>query len=220
MSAVTLAPDGRPISYAQNGEDIVLLRAFEGQELETCVDVGADHPVNDSVTKIFSDLGWSGISVEPVGSFFEKLERDRPDDVNLIPALSDSDGTLVFHRNDSNLDLSTFDDELFQRYRDRGDTIVDDGLNAWFVRSSEREELGPKLALPPSPILDWYHPAIYMRMMQERDDRIADLLRQVEQPSPNQPSLVPRLRSGLGRVRRGLQNLVTGDGTIRRIEPG
>jgi FkbM family methyltransferase len=275
-----LAPDGRRISFAQNGEDIVLLRAFQGQDRGFWIDVGANHPVNDSVTKNFSDLGWSGINVEPVQSFFELLERERTNDVNINAALSDCDGTLVFHRNDSNLDLSSFDEELISQYRDRGDRIVDvevpvmtlsslcehvdaapvidflkidteghelqviaghdferwpvrvvvaeatqsrlpemiaelsrheiefvtfDGLNAWFVRSSERDDLGPRLALPASPILDWYHPAVYIRMMEERDSRIDELMRASEISTPTRASLSTRGRSLVARVGRRLE---------------
>jgi FkbM family methyltransferase len=118
------APDGRRISYAQNGEDIVLLRVFGDQPVGRWIDVGANHPVNDSVTKNFSDLGWSGLNIEPVEAFHRQLEAQRPRDVNVLAAVSEASGTMTFFRNDSNLDLSTFDDALVEIYRSRGDTIV------------------------------------------------------------------------------------------------
>lgn len=67
--------DGRRISFAQNGEDIRLLRAFIEQPTGFWVDVGANHPINDSVTKLFSLRGWRGINVEPVKNFFTFSQR-------------------------------------------------------------------------------------------------------------------------------------------------
>ncbi len=54
------------VSYAQNGEDVVLARVFGDRRAGFYVDVGAGHPVVDSVTKHFYDLGWRGINVEPL----------------------------------------------------------------------------------------------------------------------------------------------------------
>ena len=47
------------ISYAQNHEDVLLRRAFPDQDAGFYLDVGAAHPVIDSVTKHFYDRGWS-----------------------------------------------------------------------------------------------------------------------------------------------------------------
>jgi hypothetical protein len=47
----------RMISYAQNGEDVLLDRAFPRGVPGTYIDVGAFDPVVNSVTKHFYDLG-------------------------------------------------------------------------------------------------------------------------------------------------------------------
>lgn len=70
-------------SYAQNFEDILLYRTFKHQKKGHYVDIGAWHPVQDSVTKLFYDLGWSGINVEPVERYHQLLVKERPRDVNL-----------------------------------------------------------------------------------------------------------------------------------------
>lgn len=49
-------------SYAQHGEDVVLNRAFKHQQNGFYVDVGAAGPVQHSVTKLFYDRGWRGIT--------------------------------------------------------------------------------------------------------------------------------------------------------------
>lgn len=120
-----LAPDGRKIAYDQNGEDIVLLRASGGQETGVWIDVGANHPVNESVTKNLYDLGWRGVKVEPFPFLHELLNQHRPRDVNLCAALSDQPGTMVFSQNLSNSDLSSFSPALVAGYRSRGDQVVE-----------------------------------------------------------------------------------------------
>lgn len=82
------------ISYAQNGEDILLRRVFAGQAEGFYLDVGANDPVDNSVTKLFSIAGWRGINVEPEPTAFRRLEADRPADVNLNVGLSDHAGRL------------------------------------------------------------------------------------------------------------------------------
>ena len=71
------------ISYAQNYEDVMLRRAFKDIKKGFYIDVGANDPVIDSVTKAFYDAGWHGINIEPVTEWFNKLQEARPNDTNL-----------------------------------------------------------------------------------------------------------------------------------------
>jgi FkbM family methyltransferase len=71
------------ISYAQNGEDVVLWRALRDVRNGFYVDVGAADPTVDSVTRAFYDRGWSGINIEPAGEHYECLVAERPRDINL-----------------------------------------------------------------------------------------------------------------------------------------
>jgi FkbM family methyltransferase len=86
------------ISFAQNYEDVMLARAFRGRESGFYIDVGAWHPVIDSVTKHFYDLGWSGINVEPAREYLALLERERPRDVNLGIALGERRERRTLHQ--------------------------------------------------------------------------------------------------------------------------
>ena len=82
------------VSYAQNGEDIVLSRALEPWNLKgTWVDVGAGHPTYDSVTRLFSDFGWTGVNIEPLSDCFRLLCDARPNDTNLNCAITNKPGT-------------------------------------------------------------------------------------------------------------------------------
>jgi len=71
------------ISYAQNYEDVMLQRAFKDIKKGFYIDVGANDPVIDSVTKAFYDSDWHGINIEPVTEWFIKLQEARPNDTNL-----------------------------------------------------------------------------------------------------------------------------------------
>lgn len=85
------------ISWAQQGEDVVLARAFAGQTTGFYVDIGAFDPQVMSVTKHFYDSGWSGINIEPYPPKFEELQRARPRDINLQVGLADTDGTRTLY---------------------------------------------------------------------------------------------------------------------------
>jgi FkbM family methyltransferase len=83
-------------SYAQNGEDVLLRRVFSLDQPGFYIDVGAAHPVYDSVSKAFSLHGWSGINIEPLSDLHKMLCEDRPRDINLQIGLSDRQGRLPF----------------------------------------------------------------------------------------------------------------------------
>lgn len=82
------------VSYAQNFEDVMLWRALKHVQNGVYVDVGAQHPVVDSVSKAFYELGWRGIHIEPVLEYAALLRKDRPDETVLQVALADVEGTL------------------------------------------------------------------------------------------------------------------------------
>ncbi|UVH56616.1 FkbM family methyltransferase [Variovorax paradoxus] len=84
-------------SYAQNFEDVMLWRALKHVPAGVYVDIGAQHPVVDSVSKAFYEQGWRGVHVEPVPRYAELLRQDRPDEVVLQVALSDAAGILELH---------------------------------------------------------------------------------------------------------------------------
>jgi len=70
-------------TYSQYNEDIILLTLLEGVSKGFYVDVGANYPVIDSVTKLFYDKGWSGINIEPIVSLHKELTKARSRDINL-----------------------------------------------------------------------------------------------------------------------------------------
>ncbi len=85
------------VSYSQNSEDVLLWRALGHVKDGFYIDVGANDPVEHSVTKAFYDAGWRGISIEPLPSFHQAFEEQRPRDVNLAIAAGAADGELTLY---------------------------------------------------------------------------------------------------------------------------
>lgn len=84
-------------SYAQNFEDVMLWRAFKGKPKGFYIDVGANHPEIDSVTKSFYDRGWNGINIEPVENEFNLLLSTRSRDTNLNVAIGSVPGSMPLY---------------------------------------------------------------------------------------------------------------------------
>jgi FkbM family methyltransferase len=85
------------ISYAQNHEDVMLYRALREVKEGFYIDVGAQDPVIDSVTKAFYERGWRGINIEPNEEYFRKLQDDRPHDINLLTAVGREPDAISFY---------------------------------------------------------------------------------------------------------------------------
>jgi len=107
------------ISYAQNFEDIRLWRALKTVENGFYIDVGANDPTHDSVTKAFYDNGWTGINVEPMPNYYEALCQQRPKDTNLQCVAGESADSLTFY-GIADTGLSTADPAMAQMHKDAG----------------------------------------------------------------------------------------------------
>ncbi|MEK7599571.1 MAG: FkbM family methyltransferase [Patescibacteria group bacterium] len=104
------------VSYAQNREDIILDGLVKGAKKGFYVDVGANHSVLDSVTKLFYDRGWNGINIEPAHDLCALLKLSRPRDINLEYGVSDKTSELTFREYLLGDGLSTFSDEVQKIY--------------------------------------------------------------------------------------------------------
>lgn len=82
------------VSYAQNFEDVMLWRALHDVKAGFYIDVGANDPLEDSVSKAFYDAGWHGINIEPLPSHYAALAEARPRDINLNCAAGTRTDTL------------------------------------------------------------------------------------------------------------------------------
>lgn len=117
------------VSYAQNAEDVVLWRALgdvvpRGRYLE----VGANHPTVDSISRPFYDRGWRGVTVEPVAELVA-LHRDaRPEDRQVHAVAGPPGADQVVLHEFPGTGLSTTVDELRDAHVRSGfqgsDTVV------------------------------------------------------------------------------------------------
>ena len=112
------------VTYAQNREDIILSGFFNKDEKGFYVDVGAYHPENDSVTKIFYDRGWRGINIEPNPNLYEVFTRTRPRDINLNLGVSDKAGKLRLREYLDAEGYSTFSPLMQQEYTRDSSTLT------------------------------------------------------------------------------------------------
>jgi methyltransferase, FkbM family len=126
------------VSYAQNFEDVMLHRALGHVKHGFFVDVGAQDPSDDSVTKAFSLRGWRGINIEPVPHWFNRLVADRPFDINLNIAVGDGEGLTIFEVEDTG--WSTADRALAERYRAEGKDVHEHHVPATTLDSIFEEQ--------------------------------------------------------------------------------
>jgi FkbM family methyltransferase len=106
-------------SHAQAREDVILDHALRGVKRGFYIDVGAQDPVVDSVTKAFYEAGWRGINIEPNQEYFRKLQDDRPHDINLMTAVGREPGLVSFHEV-LHTGLSTTNALYARRHEDAG----------------------------------------------------------------------------------------------------
>ena len=127
------------LSYAQQGEDIVLwqiLRGALGIERPTYMDIGAHHPVFNNNTFYFYERGARGVLVEPNPVLHEVLEQIRPGDALVragigVTAQTEADFYVIGGSEDGQ--LNTFS-------REQAETLV--------TRSSGRYRIAQVLKVP------------------------------------------------------------------------
>jgi FkbM family methyltransferase len=112
------------LSYAQNFEDVILWRALKDVGVGFYIDIGAQDPVIDSVSRAFYDAGWRGVHVEPSPAYAAKLRRERPGEEVLQLALGKTEGDLrFFHFPDTG--LSTGVEEIARGHLVQGWRVED-----------------------------------------------------------------------------------------------
>lgn len=100
------------ISYAQNREDVIIEGFFQDQLSGFYVDVGANDPDLDSVTKRFYLKGWTGMNLEPNAMLHQRLERKRPRDINVCVGAGEKNETKVFRQYHNGDGLSTLSEGM------------------------------------------------------------------------------------------------------------
>lgn len=109
-------------SYAQNFEDVILWRALKQASPGFYIDVGAQDPIEDSVSLGFYEKGWRGIHVEPTLHYAERLRAARPDETIIQAAVAAEAGLLHFYEV-VETGLSTGDKAQADQHRAAGFTV-------------------------------------------------------------------------------------------------
>lgn len=131
------------ISYAQNFEDVILWRALKHVESGFYIDIGAQDPSVDSVSRGFYEQGWRGLHVEPTPVYAHKLREARGDEEVIEAAIGAGDANIVLYEIPGT-GLSTGDQSIAEAHRNNEFPIVERKvtqmrLSALFDRVGERE---------------------------------------------------------------------------------
>src|ERR1700735_2333234 len=118
-SRVSKYPASGIISYAQNREDVLLWRVLRDFPNGFYIDVGAEDPTRNSVTRAFYERGWRGINVEPVPAHCDELSNKRSRDLTLQVAMGDRVGWSTLYEF-AETGLSTLVEEVASRHRSKG----------------------------------------------------------------------------------------------------
>lgn len=110
-------------TYAQEGEDVVLMRIFESKSTGYYVDVGAHHPQRFSNTYYFYKLGWRGLNIDAMPGSMKVFKRTRPRDINLEYAVSDNNNQKKYYMFEDSA-LNTLCEELAQGYIGNGRKVI------------------------------------------------------------------------------------------------
>lgn len=90
-------PIGGRLSYAQEGEDLVLARILGSNSSSGFfVDVGAHHPTRLSNTYYFYRRGWRGINVDALPGTAGLFQRMRPRDVTVECGVGAKAGVMTY----------------------------------------------------------------------------------------------------------------------------
>lgn len=112
------------ISYAQNFEDVILWRALKHVKNGFYIDVGAQDPIVDSVSKSFYDHGWRGIHAEATQRYADLIREHRPDEQVIQSAIGSGQGPLKFYEIQST-GLSTGDPSIAELHKAEGKTVFE-----------------------------------------------------------------------------------------------
>lgn len=112
----------RLISYSQNFEDILLWRALKDVDEGLYIDIGAQDPDVDSVSRMFYEQGWRGIHVEAMASYAEQLRNARADELVIHAAVGSERGVATFYQMPDS-GLSTVKRDIADSYAGSGRPI-------------------------------------------------------------------------------------------------
>lgn len=83
--------------YTRNFEDVMIQRVFSRIEKGTYIDVGASVPKPDSNTYALYQKGWQGVAIEPLPFYNDQWKEQRPRDILINAAVSNTEGNVILN---------------------------------------------------------------------------------------------------------------------------
>ena len=114
------------VSFAQEGEDLVLLAFYEGKSTYKgfYVDIGAFHPYRFSNTQVLYEKGWRGINIDATPGSMQLFEKYRPEDTNLEIGIGNSESKKLTYYMFNEPALNGFDKELTEDRVKKGYKLI------------------------------------------------------------------------------------------------
>lgn len=99
-------------TFAMDGEDIAvnLFNKKEGKGFY--VDIGAHHPIQRNNTNLLFQKGWEGINIDVNEFSIDLFNFLRPNDLNILTAISDREGEIFFYYQKKFSQLNTTDKKI------------------------------------------------------------------------------------------------------------
>lgn len=132
------------VTYAQNFEDLMLFRALGNIERGFYIDVGANLPEAESVTKAFYDRNWSGVNIEPEEETFLRLAAARPRDINIAQACWREAGVHTLYLVEESAAFSTLEPGMAELHRQAGRKVREILLETTTLRDVCAEHVGTR----------------------------------------------------------------------------
>jgi FkbM family methyltransferase len=90
----------KTVSYAQNGEDLIIDGLLRPGASGRYVDVGCNHPIQRSNTYRLYQRGWTGLAIDANLAFATEFAKLRPNDrfINVCVSDLETDATLRIYR--------------------------------------------------------------------------------------------------------------------------
>ena len=95
-----------------DGEDLAIDQYIEKKEKGFYVDIGAHHPIQRNNTQLLFNRGWEGINIDVNQFSIDLFNFLRPNDLNLLTAISDQEGEITFYYQKKFSQLNTTDKKI------------------------------------------------------------------------------------------------------------
>jgi FkbM family methyltransferase len=103
-------------SFAMDGEDIAIKKYAEKIKNGIYIDVGAHHPIQRNNTHLLYKNGWRGVNIDINKFSIELFNFLRPDDVNILSAISDNNDEIDIYFQKEFSQLNTTDINLAKEH--------------------------------------------------------------------------------------------------------